>query len=196
MADKKVTDLPALSVADDADLFPVVDVSGNITKKVTRAGLVPEGSISIGKLNGGATAGVYVSDGSGLVTIRPFSSSSNTTGTNGSKADGTTLAAQNYDFKAGIKYLIMGSAQQVTPLGGSSVWNIRLRIGSSTLINQRIGSPTSTGAPQIGTSLTWLYEPGSDTSSNANLYAERETGTNNLTVELPRVLIIPIVAGG
>lgn len=50
MADKKITDLPTLSVADDSDLFAIVDVSGNITKKVTRAGLVPDGSVTATKI--------------------------------------------------------------------------------------------------------------------------------------------------
>ncbi|NDZ93353.1 hypothetical protein G3I13_02070 [Streptomyces sp. SID6673] len=47
---KKITDLPALTVADDTDLFPIVDVSGNVTKKVVRTGLVPDGSVSTAKL--------------------------------------------------------------------------------------------------------------------------------------------------
>ena len=40
MANKKVTDLTALTSADATDVLPIVDVSANTTKKVTTAGLV------------------------------------------------------------------------------------------------------------------------------------------------------------
>lgn len=65
---KKITDLPALTVADDTDLFAVVDVSGNVTKKVPRSGLVPNGSVTLEKINGGTTAGAIVTNASGAVS--------------------------------------------------------------------------------------------------------------------------------
>lgn len=40
MANKKITDLTALTSADSTDLIPAVDVSAGVTKKVTVAGLV------------------------------------------------------------------------------------------------------------------------------------------------------------
>ena len=50
MANKKVTDLTALTSADSNDVLPIVDVSANTTKKVTVDGLIAAGSISTTKL--------------------------------------------------------------------------------------------------------------------------------------------------
>lgn len=47
MADKKISDLPALTSADTTDIIPVVDVSGAVTKKVTVAGLAPAVAASV-----------------------------------------------------------------------------------------------------------------------------------------------------
>jgi hypothetical protein len=38
MADIKISELPILSTADATDILPVVDVSGNVTKRVTVSG--------------------------------------------------------------------------------------------------------------------------------------------------------------
>lgn len=46
MADKKITDLPQLTVAEAGDLIPIVDSSANITKKVPASGIVPDGSLT------------------------------------------------------------------------------------------------------------------------------------------------------
>ncbi|WOI86002.1 hypothetical protein [Rhodococcus qingshengii] len=55
---KKITDLPTLSSADNDDLIPIVDISGNVTKKVTASGLaaavvegIPDGSITSSKMD-------------------------------------------------------------------------------------------------------------------------------------------------
>lgn len=50
MANKKITDLTALTSADSTDVLPIVDVSANTTKKVTVDGLIATGSISTAKL--------------------------------------------------------------------------------------------------------------------------------------------------
>lgn len=59
MADKKISDLPALTTADATDVIPVVDISASVTKKVTVAGLaaavaanVPDGSLPYAKGDG------------------------------------------------------------------------------------------------------------------------------------------------
>jgi hypothetical protein len=39
MSDKKITDLPILATADATDILPIVDVSGNVTKRVTTSGI-------------------------------------------------------------------------------------------------------------------------------------------------------------
>lgn len=48
---KKITDLPTLSSADSDDLVPIVDVSGNVTKKVPASGLVPNKTVTKTKLD-------------------------------------------------------------------------------------------------------------------------------------------------
>lgn len=49
MADKKISDLPALTLADITDVLPLVDVSASVTKKITVGGLLallhPVGSL-------------------------------------------------------------------------------------------------------------------------------------------------------
>lgn len=59
MADKKISDLNLLSSADATDLVPVVDVSANLTKRTTVAGLaaavaanVPDGAFPFSKGDG------------------------------------------------------------------------------------------------------------------------------------------------
>ncbi|MCO4274259.1 hypothetical protein NG701_07430 [Pseudarthrobacter sp. HLT3-5] len=47
MADKKVSDLPALVTADATDVVPLVDISASVTKKVTVAGLAPAVAASV-----------------------------------------------------------------------------------------------------------------------------------------------------
>lgn len=46
MADKRITDLPQLTVADAGDLIPIVDSSSNITKRVPASGIVPDGTVT------------------------------------------------------------------------------------------------------------------------------------------------------
>lgn len=70
---KKITDLPALTVADDTDLFPIVDISGNVTKKVARTGLVPDGSITAIKTSfGGNYSASEVATGFTWIDGRPI----------------------------------------------------------------------------------------------------------------------------
>ena len=42
MADKKITELVALTDALDADVLPIVDIAGNETKKITKANLLKQ----------------------------------------------------------------------------------------------------------------------------------------------------------
>lgn len=48
---KKITDLPTLTSADSDDLVPIVDISGNVTKKVTAGGIVPNRAITKAKID-------------------------------------------------------------------------------------------------------------------------------------------------
>lgn len=59
MADKKISDLTLLSTADATDMLPVVDVSANLTKRTSVAGLaaavaanIPDGSLPYAKGDG------------------------------------------------------------------------------------------------------------------------------------------------
>lgn len=63
MADKKITDLPALTTATPGDLLPIVDDSGSVTKKVTVDGLIATGSITTAKLADGAVTNAKVTTG-------------------------------------------------------------------------------------------------------------------------------------
>lgn len=77
---KRVTDLPELPIADGNDLIPLVDVSGNVTKRVTPAGLaqaiaanLPAGSVGPAARGGGVKIGVipgstFGSAGSKIIT--------------------------------------------------------------------------------------------------------------------------------
>ncbi|MDI3211756.1 hypothetical protein [Arthrobacter sp. AL12] len=67
MADKKISDLGLLAVADATDLVPLVDVSGSVTKKTTVGGLaaavianIPNASIPSSKLSLGAQSSKVV----------------------------------------------------------------------------------------------------------------------------------------
>lgn len=42
MADKKITELTALTDALDDDVLPIVDIAGNETKKITKANLLKQ----------------------------------------------------------------------------------------------------------------------------------------------------------
>lgn len=61
---KRISDLPELPVSDGNDLIPLVDVSGNVTKRVTPAGLaqsiaenLPVESVGPSKRSGGYKVG-------------------------------------------------------------------------------------------------------------------------------------------
>lgn len=78
MADKKISDLPALTLADSNDVIPLVDVSGLVTKKVTVVGLLallhPVGSLYMNanvSTNPGTLLGfgTWVAFGAGRVPV-------------------------------------------------------------------------------------------------------------------------------
>lgn len=71
MADKKITDLPQLTVADFGDLVPIVDGSANITKKVPAEGVVPAGAITTVKLGTAAVTHEKIDFGATPLTIEP-----------------------------------------------------------------------------------------------------------------------------
>tara|TARA_R110000868_G_scaffold239447_1_gene493925 strand:+ start:257 stop:730 length:474 start_codon:yes stop_codon:yes gene_type:complete len=61
MADRKITDLPALAAVDADDVLAVVDVSATETKKVTKAVFLA-----------GITSGLYTPTVAGLTNVQAF----------------------------------------------------------------------------------------------------------------------------
>lgn len=51
MADKKVTDLTTIPALSDSDLIPIVDVSGNVTSKITRGNLMTQAPLPAGTVD-------------------------------------------------------------------------------------------------------------------------------------------------
>ena len=47
MADKKITELVALTDALDTDVLPIVDIGGNETKKITKADLLKKSRVDV-----------------------------------------------------------------------------------------------------------------------------------------------------
>jgi len=94
MATKKITDLVEITTAADDDVLPIVDVSLDITNKITAANLIKSKQDTI---TGGATtitssdltaSRALVSDGSGKVAV------SDVTSTELGYLDGVTSAIQ------------------------------------------------------------------------------------------------------
>lgn len=101
----------------------------------------------------------------------------------------------NYTFRAGIKYLILGSVQTSIVNGGDSIWEYRLRQGTSTLDSSRHGSPVGAVSPQNSIKLFSIHSFASDTTVAINIFATRLVGTNTLTAEMPRIWIAPMIVG-
>lgn len=69
----RISQLPSLIAADNADEIAIVDVSASTTKKITRGDLLkaplPTKSVTLPAINGGATAGVLTTDANGGVSV-------------------------------------------------------------------------------------------------------------------------------
>ena len=59
----RITELPALAQATSGDVIPIVDDSGNITKKVTADKVVPNGSVTNSQLANDAVDTAQIADG-------------------------------------------------------------------------------------------------------------------------------------
>lgn len=59
----RISELPALAQATSGDIIPIVDDSGNITKKVTANKVVPDGSVVAAQLASNAETTAKIGDG-------------------------------------------------------------------------------------------------------------------------------------
>lgn len=137
MADKKISDLPALTVADDSDLFAIVDVSGNITKKVTRAGLVPDGSIGPEKLSLVSTNGDWTIINFGAVKILSCLTASRSTSTGS--------ASQTTAIPAGIISNLVSATASATSMTGEARVVVSVSSASSTGVTLNYATTAGSG---------------------------------------------------
>lgn len=148
MADKKVTDLPALTVADDADLFPVVDVSGNVTKKVTRAGLVPDGSISTTKIADDAVTNAKlqvastIADGWDVVDLGAVKILTIRTD---ARSTSTSSGSQNVSLPTGVLSSILSVTATATSMTGEARVVVSVTSSSTSAINLNYTTTSGSG---------------------------------------------------
>lgn len=60
MADKKITELTAITDVAETDVIPVVDIGGNETKKVTKANLLKRSRIDTAEPSAPGNGLIYV----------------------------------------------------------------------------------------------------------------------------------------
>lgn len=134
---KRISDLPELPLSDSNDLIPIVDVSGNVTKRVTTAGLssavaanLPVGSVAPAAIAGGVYgARITLSAGAGSKTLSGFGfkpkevtfiqANSNTAATvlcNGYAVYNGTTISQGSTYTSGT-----GTARQTGTSSGSAL---------------------------------------------------------------------------
>lgn len=187
----RISQLPSLTIADNSDEIAIVDVSSSTTKKITRGDLLkaplPDNSVTTAAVaNGAITAD--------KVDFATFPKLASVTGTNSFTTENRIVAEiTNYTFKAGVNYLITAVVGTSIVNGGGAVWNYAIRVGTKDIANNRRAAPTGTISPQSGVGFTAVVSYTTDTTiASTNLYVERLTGDNSLTVEIPRLAIIPM----
>lgn len=115
-------------------------------------------------------------------------SAGNTTGGNR-----TLVTASSYLFKANVSYLVMGNIQGDTVNGGSAVWEHRLIVGSNTIATSRAGAPAGAASAQRGASMQEIVRYATDTTANVTITTTLLTGTNTISIEIPRITIAPLI---
>ena len=178
MADAKISALNALTTADDADLFAVVDTSATETKKITKANMLSPIVIS-GANVGIGTASPMSAAGYSWLTI------------NGASAGGI-VSLSNADTELGrlqsTNLATTLSTLTAAPLVFKTNNAESMRISSAGLVGIGTSSPsaklTVNGDSQIN-SLTIGRGAGNNTSNTVfgnSAFGNNTTGTNNTAV--------------
>lgn len=113
------------------------------------------------------------------------------TGSGGSIATGSVLVSlTNYPFKKDRAYLLLAEVQQFTPNTTSDIWEGRIRVASTNMKAARVMGHSV----QMPLSISHVYKSPSDGNRTVDIQTSRMTGTGNLTVEVPTITVVPLMA--
>jgi trimeric autotransporter adhesin len=198
LADAKISALNALTTADDADLFVVVDTSATETKKITKANMLSPIVISGANVGIGITpsAKLHVNGDSeinGLTTGRGAgNNTSNTVFGNsafGNNTTGTNNTAVGYQSLYSNTEGTQNNATGREALRNNTTGNYNDSVGYQSLYSNTTGASNTaagnqslysntTGTANIAVGYRSLY---SNTTGNYNTATGREALSNNTT---------------
>lgn len=110
-------------------------------------------------------------------------------GSNASLAQPGTFISTTYDFVAGITYLLMWNVQQRSYNNTGSVWQWDIQTSNITRSTSRSEGNGQNPQPIIG-----LYTPSTTATETVRVVGSRLTGGAAVDIEVPRLMIIPILS--
>lgn len=137
----KISELPALAKATSEDLIPIVDDSGNITKKVRAADSVPANSVNEQAVTDGSIAPAKL----GFKTLKYLGSNTRTTTSGTIPTSWTTFATVTATTGAGKVLLGCKTNIKDGNSGATRAGNIRLAIDGNVVPGTQIQYWTPNG---------------------------------------------------
>ena len=121
------------------------------------------------------------------IDLTSFQAPARVTGTNATAVTvNTTLVTTSYTVRANRPYLLTFNASTAFVSTTGSVWELQFRVGTTVLFATRIEN-----TPQRGSSMIDTCIPVAAATGTFNVLATRLTGSGALTVESPRISILP-----
>lgn len=103
-------------------------------------------------------------------------------------ANGVTVLSDTYGFVIGQEYLIIHKNLWAGSSDGG-IWTLNMSVNGVGIASSRLSGVTSVQYPSISMA---IYTAAATASYTVAVTANRATGSGTVTVEQPRVLIIPL----
>lgn len=134
----RISELPALAQATSGDLIPIVDDSGNITKKVTANKVVPDGSVVATQLASNSVTTAKIGDGqvtAGKIDFSTFNLGyvERTTNITATSTPSTVLSI-SVTVPSGVSYVYLKAHVPKFSNNNNAQVLFRLLDGSTTII--------------------------------------------------------------
>lgn len=108
-----------------------------------------------------------------------------TSGTHG--ASPSTIATTTFKFVKNRIYLMLLNVRQAS-MNSSSVWQLSLNVGSTSVATTRVQETPQMPAPILG-----IYKATADGDQTVAVTATRLSGSANITVEVPQIMKVPLL---